>query len=506
MTRVRVAVFAAVLLGLLSAIRPCLAGEAWNPNNDAHAKAIHAFACDEELFPTLSKGSVKASYATPSDLARHLARHGIDLSDSDAATLLNELELTIKGRNPRKISPADLVMARRPGSTGLHGHFAEIDYVKSNPDYVNFSSDGSATTDVTQRNRKGKVAKYCQVKCRSTAAASLEGIVENWLKFHAKDRGGSAEFVGVVPKDQFEALVKEGKVAPDGTVRDTEMLSEIEGKVKDRVDKGKYGATNQKLLQDGLAAKRSHPLKIAPLPKTYAEYTTDAATHQNNSTKSGSPLTQPAPTAKSSVAVAGYGGAAALALLSLSQSRDLKTAFLASAESMISILEQSKDFSGQQKYQVQRAMRALPKWLKPSMPKVSTIRSVGRWAARAGAVVAVAFLAVDVYRYANGTMSTRDFASSSSQLAAGVAGGWLGAETGLAVGASIGSIFPGAGTVIGGAIGAVVGGVIGSFGGAWVASTGTSAVWASFDKQEIEYAIELIRERYRAMESNQPTP
>lgn len=494
MRRSPVAVLVAVLLGLLAVVRPSFAGQPWNPGNPVHANAIKSFACEEDMFPRMSnRRTVRASNASPAQLVKFLERQGIVVSEADAAILLREVELTVMGRDPTRIRAADLITARRPGATGLHGYVAELEFVKADPERVNFSTSGSETTDVTIREADGRVKQYVQVKCRKTADASFEGVVENWIKFHAKDRGGGQDFLGAIPRDQFDQLVKEGILAPDGSVRDPAVIDELRAKINDRLPK--YGAVNRGLLAKGLQAGDVHDLKFKPLDGTYDEYVKKAADHQAKSNQKGSPLQPPDRAPRRSTAAVGYGGAAALAILSFGQVRDMKSAMFASGESLISFLEQAREFSGRQKYQVQRAMQAVPKWLKPSMPKVSSIRTVGRFAAGAGAVIAVAFVAVDVYRYSSGTMSTREFTSSASQMAAGMAGGWLGAKAGLFVGTSIGSVIPGAGTAIGGAVGAFVGAVIGSFGGTLVASSATDAIWASFNEDERDYAIELILRR-----------
>jgi hypothetical protein len=486
----------ALLLSLAGAAHGQAGSGAWDALNEIHQRVAHAFACDPEMFPTMSGGVVKDSLATPGALAAHLRRHGIEITEQQAEILLREIELTIKGRNPRKIKPSDLVTARRPGSTGLHGELAEIDFIRQNPGYANFSTGGSTTTDATLRTA-GKVTSYCQVKCRSRAIDSVKGVVENWLKFHAVDRGGGRDFLGVIPKDQFAQLVAEGKLSTDGSVKDAALLQSLEQSIAKNLPD--YGAKNRELLQRGLAADKVHSLKFQPLPSTYQEYVENAKQHQAASNGPDSPLKAPRAAHASAKAV-GVGAAAALALTSMSGVRDARGATLAAGESALGFLEQFSDFSGSQKYEVQRALRGLPRWLRPSMPKVGTLRSIGRWGARLGAVVAVGFFAVDAYGYMTGRLSTRQFSTSSAQLGSGIAGGWAGGKVGLYVGATIGSAVPGLGTAVCGAIGATVGAVIGSLAGSWIAGAASDSLWNALEASERDAWIEGILERHRAQE------
>lgn len=486
---------AALGIALACLARTALGATEWDPSNPVHVQVMHEFSCSEELFPRMSGGLVRSSYAKPEDLVRWLKRQGIAVSTDDAKTLLNEVELTIKGRNPRKIRPADLVGRREAGSTGLHGFFAELDFVKANPDYINFSTNASTTTDATRRDSSGRVRAYCQVKCRSTARDSCAGVVENWIKFHAKPRGTSSPFIGVIPRDQFDDAVRKGIIAADGTVS-AEFLKEIMAGIQQQL--ASKGSVNRDLIKAGLGAEKVHPLRFEPLPGTYDEYRETADAHEAKSVGPSSPLGAPGKAPRQAAAMAGMGGAAVMALLGLAQSRDLPGAGLATAQGMAGMLEQGQGFSGQQKQAIQRALRTLPRWLRPSMPRVGDVRTVGRWAARVGALVAVIVMASDLVQYSRGEMTTQMFTTSAAQLAGGFAGGWAGGKAGLIIGAQIGTLIcPGLGTAVGGAVGATVGAIAGGFAGSMAAGSAASAVWASMDEQERDYAIDLIRERLR---------
>jgi hypothetical protein len=108
----------------------------------------------------------------------------------------------------------------------------------------------------------------------------------------------------------------------------------------------------------------------------------------------------------------------------------------------------------------------------------------GRWAGRAGAVVAVGTSALNQWALDSGrTDLTTTERVGRSAWRGGVTGGAivLGTQGGFAAGAAIGTaIFPGAGTVVGGVVGGVIGGAIGAGAGDKIADlTVDAAGWTA---------------------------
>lgn len=500
--------FTAVALALAVMSFPCLrqalAEDAWSPHDPRHAELLKKYAEDVDVFPRAS-GVVRRSNASPESLAAFLGRNGVNVDLATAGVLVTHAELVVKGCDPRSVPESRFVSAYNPGWNGLHGHLAEVDLVKANPQY-RFSNDGSKSTDMTIRDPDGRIVAYGQCKCEMSTEKSLDGVVADYVCFHAEDWKGKSgsDFLGWVPKDQFEELRASRAIDADGRFRDPGLLDE---KVREVIrNRSRFGPENRRAIEAASArvlsggASRS-VLRIQPLPRAYDAYQR-LANEQKAAYGSGKSLAL-APSFKATLA----GASLALAWdgLSIAGARDPGSAGLSATSASLAALERCGTIDGVQKLQVQRLLRTVPRWMRPQLPKVATVRFVGRWAGRIGIVVAVGFVAWDVFQYGRGNMTTREFSGAMAQSAGGFAGAWAGAEIGAMVGAECGTVLP----VVGNAVGAAVGTVVGMSVGAWMVSEITGyvndGVWSTFDAAEREMAIGFIRAKAAAVQPEERT-
>jgi hypothetical protein len=139
---------------------------------------------------------------------------------------------------------------------------------------------------------------------------------------------------------------------------------------------------------------------------------------------------------------------------------------------------------------VRDAISKLPRSLRSLAPQARGLATVGRFAGRAALVLTVAIASWDVYSYAYGQTSRRQFESSMAATAGGLAGGIAGAKVGALIGA--------AGGPIGVAIGATVGGIVGGVAVAIGSEAAVGSIWSGMDEADRRFAIELVKERIRA--------
>jgi len=439
--------------------------EPWDAQDARHADALKAFVSDSALFPRLSNGAVSGCIAEPAHLVRYLKRQGVEIDADDADLLLKQVSLKVKGRKPGDIRADALVTAYRPGSSGRHGDFAELDYIKQNPGSAVWSGAGSQTTDITFRGLNGEVIGYGQLKCKSTAMSSAHGVVENFVKSQSSDWPGkkSLEFIGLIPSDQFDELVKRGVLDADGTMKPAEFEKSV-AQIDRNLESNGYGAQNRERLRVGRKAIGSPAsgaplMRFKPLPQTYAELREvadrfDADIIRRQAAGGQNQLLRP-PSLRASKGVPGTRWSAAIN-------------------------------NGNQKRALDRLVKRLPKALRPKLPRVASIRQISRVATRAAVVVAVLYVGWETYQFLNGEMSTREFQSSMAGLGGGLLGGAaVGAAAGLAGGPFVFITVP-----VFSAIGGIIGGIAGS--------SAVDSYWSSLDKAELEYAIELIRKRIDA--------
>lgn len=478
--------------------------EPWDAQDARHADALKAFVSDSALFPRLSNGAVSGCIAEPAHLVRYLKRQGVEIDADDADLLLKQVSLKVKGRKPGDIRADALVTAYRPGSSGRHGDFAELDYIKQNPGSAVWSGAGSQTTDITFRGLNGEVIGYGQLKCKSTAMSSAHGVVENFVKSQSSDWPGkkSLEFIGLIPSDQFDELVKRGVLDADGTMKPAEFEKSV-AQIDRNLESNGYGAQNRERLRVGRKAIGSPAsgaplMRFKPLPQTYAELREmadkfDADIIRRQAAGGQNQLLRPpslraskgVPGTRWSAAISVAGGLAGFAVIGSAQDAPRATLNVLDAASGLAA-ESGGFYNGNQKRALDRLVKRLPKALRPKLPRVASIRQISRVATRAAVVVTVLYVGWETYQFLNGKMSTREFQSSMAGLGGGLLGGAAaGATAGLAGGPFVYITVP-----VCSAIGAIIG---------WIA--GSSAVdnyWSSLDKAELDYAIELIRKRIDA--------
>jgi hypothetical protein len=493
------------LVLLLNFVRVARA-DAWDAQDARHAEALKAFVCDTEFFTRLSNGAVASVSATPGDLVRYLKRQGITITPDGAGLLLTHVSLKLKGRNPTGISANKLVTAYRQGSTGRHGDFAELDFVRRNPGTASWSNAGSQTTDFTFRGPNGEVTGYGQIKCRSTANKSAHDVVENFVKFQSSDWPGksSSEFTGLIPRDQFDMLVKSGVLDSEGKMNQ-QALQQRMAQIDRTVEADGYGPLNRKRLNAGRAALRGSPtglqrLRFKPLEQTYDEYRKmsddhDAATARRQQTKTSKSLLRTparslplhASTRKSSAVIGVFTGL--LGLRDMQFSRNASRATLGVLDAATGIAAESANlYDGRQKRALNRIAKNLPKALRQRLiPKVGSVRQFARGAGRVAAVVLVACAVWEICDYTSGATSTREFQSNMAGLVGGIA-------SGAAAGAAAG-LYGGPIAFITVPFCAIIGGIAGSI----ICSSAVDSYWATLDAKDLEFAIKLIRERFNSL-------
>ncbi len=484
-----------LLMCMLCLPRPALASENWSPESPLHAELLKAYAQDLDVFPT-SSGVVRQSLASPASLVSFLGRNGVQVDTPTAEVLALHIELVMKGRAPRDVEVQRLVTAFKPGSRGLHGHIAEIDLAKTNPE-ARFSSDGSQSTDLTFRGSDGRVLAYGQLKCSESADRSLKGVIEDYICFHRHDWAGksSVPYRGYIPMDQFDQLRRDGVIDADGRFSDPrgvdsrvrEVMSDLSG----------YGSRNRDALQAGanrlaLGEDVRSPILIKPLPESRETYL-QRASAQNREYSSPKAL-RAAATSRPTFAR----GAAALAIGAFEglNSRSPADVGLSASATVLGIAELGMPIKRVEMARTQRMLRKIPGWMRPELPKLSSMRSVGRLAVCIQIAIAGAFVGWDIYQYSNGSMTTRQFSRSMAQngggLGGALGGGWVGGQ----LGAGIGGPF----AIFTAAAGAAVGATLGAFIGSFVGGEVNDAVWASFDERELNMALELIRDKCRGLD------
>ncbi len=496
MTCSRAVDLAAAFVTALLASSVASAGEQWDPNNRQHQAALQGWTQNESVFETSGNGLVRRSNASPDSLYEHLRRQGIDIGPGDATTVVTHADLSLKGKNPKSVPLGKLTKAWSPGNTGLHGHLAEIDLMKSNDKFA-YSYEGSKSVDLTERGPDGKVKAYAQSKAMSTPGESLSGAVDNYVKHHQESWPGKfdAEFHAYLPKDQVEHLEASGVIDQDGRVKDPARMQEE----LDRVMKGapSRGSENRKALESGMEhiekpGTKKATLVIKSLPETYGTYRQRAQRHEAASHGPKSPLIPAGAKAGKFVAGAGAG----LAVVGLAQAIRGGGSFaqkgVSITQAALGVAELSQTYNGRAKQSVQRLLKRLPDWASVKVPKVETVRALGKWAVRGGAFIAAAMVAWDASQFARGRMTTRAFSGSLAGTAGALAGAFLGGNFGAAAGAATGP-FALICVPVFTCVGFLTGGVIGY----WIPAKVNDAIWDSWDAAERKYALDLLRERIR---------
>ena len=128
----------------------------------------------------------------------------------------------------------------------------------------------------------------------------------------------------------------------------------------------------------------------------------------------------------------------------------------------------------------------LPRGVQKLFPSTSSLSKVGRLAGKATAVITALLVSWDIYSYASGSTTVREFSAAMGSTAGGIGGGMAG----VAIGAAIGGPFAPAT--------AVIGGIAGGIAGAFFSESAVASYWDSLDDVDRVYALELFKAKIRA--------
>jgi hypothetical protein len=424
-------------------------------------------------------------------LKARFARIDVSVSDEQARAVVEQMMLRAKGRSPANIPPASLTLPFSDKHRTLHGHLAEVDIVASNPARYGFSKGNSISADGSIYS-DGKVTGGWQSKCYATTEASRDGSIEGFAKFLREEYRVSSKqpYEAFIPRDQYESLRRAGVINEDGRFRD---LADLRKRVDECVGRARsdgyddHPLVKAALLKTGENAKgftvdTMRQFQLRPQPDTYEGYRTRVAELPKQA-RIGKH------TAPNAGRRAGKGTAITAALIAISADaygashtspRAIEIA--QSGAGVLSELEQLKRLPKPLK----DGLSKLPRGVQKLFPSASSLSKVGRLAGKATAVITALLVSRDIYSYASGSTTVREFSAAMGSTAGGIGGGMAG----VAIGAAIGGPFAPAT--------AVIGGIAGGIAGAFFSESAVASYWDSLDDADRVYALELFKAKIRA--------
>ena len=369
--------------------------------------------------------------------------------------------------------------------TGEVGVYAETagknQILKTNPDHTfRYSSADSVTgspamsTDGRLIDANGRVVNYVQFKACINPTTTYQGVLGDFVTFDASRRSGApAPIEGRIPDDQFDVLVRRGKIDVEGRLtaagradvdieaqklaltsgrngdRAREYLKNKVSPLKEEVRFNKIGNT-YKQLEDGYKSLAKASAKLGKSVKV----NTSA---QASSTKQRGFYHPERPSVGTGIARGAGVGFGSLQVVD-----------------GIGTIMQAQGENEADDAVVRRQVVGATQTAGGLALVISCAPKLGRLSRGAG-VLAIPLLAASelavYYQYSSGDMSFSQYRLHCFESGGGIVGGIVGAAAGGALaGAATGSIVPVFGTAVGAGVGviggAIVGGVVGSMAGA----------------------------------------
>ena len=445
-------------------------------------------------------GRIPEDFATT--LQQRCRSQGLELSDANARTLAQHAALKVSGTHPSRVSNLLKPLA---ANSGLHGWMGELAAIEGDRTLM-YSRNNGMRVDLTRRDPANprNVVAYGQVKCRSSASKSYQELVRSFAKFHGTaDAGAFARQKGLpfechLPKDQFDELVQRGMIDREGRPRDSAAL-------RDRIERlqaspssttGKLTPTSE-LVVTGKDRIRREPglcdkLVFKPIPKTYGQLQTDARDYADATSK-----LLPAdgviesPSSKVGRRIAASTGLVGIAIGLISSGVAPTGVGIISTGGDVArgAGDALKKFSGKQKLALQRIIRKVTPLKRFKMPKVDALRGAGRFVGGAAVLLEVGLAAYSTYGFIKGEIGKREFTTGLGGNVGGAMGGAAGAKIGAMVGAPLGPVGVAAGALCGAIVGGYIGGEVGG--------AAVDGYWGSLDEAELEFSVELFRQRLR---------
>lgn len=474
--------------------------EAWDASNTRHQQALHSFLHDSDAFAKLSDGKISRMSPDAADmLGVKLKRQGIEIDPAAARLLSQHLTLVVSGRHPRTLKPARLVRPYAPGNSGLHGFVAESELIGSD-DSLRFSRKNSLSSDFTRRSADGVVRAHGQSKCNSTLNKSRNGIIDSFVKFNRTPYHASSAlpFEGIIPKDQFDEMRTLGEIDEQGRVVDRESLR---SRIRDRVEWARtspsIGPKNREAMIEGgsrlLGASdsdldrlrfRAHPLEYDQVVQRTNEL--QRMSYAQDSPLSVSRASDVAPS--NPIRIGRSGGVVAMMIaLAGAEVGSLGSRGVSSPSAIDALaassaaLEPAAELKGSHKRGLEKILKHLPKQIRPKIPPVERIRTVGRWAGRLGTGVVLVLITYDTVKFARGTIDARSYSAAMSGAGGALAGAAAGAWNGRWLGP------------LGALTGAVLGGVIGALSGEAL----SNSIFDQMDAADQRLYLDIYREQLK---------
>ena len=364
--------------------------------------------------------------------------------------------------------------------TGEVGVYAETTgknkILETNPGHsFRYSSADSVTgspamsSDGRLIDAKGRVVSYVQFKACMNPTTTYQGVLRDFVTFDASRRSGApAPIEGRIPDDQFDVLVRRGKIDVEGRLtaagradvdieaqklaltsgrngdRAREYLKNKVSPLKEEVRFNKIGNTYNQ-LEDGYKSLAKASVKLG---KSVKVNTSAQASSKNQ--KGILPLEN------TSVGTR-FARSAGIGFGTLQIVDGIGTIMQAQGEN------ESDDAV------LRRRVVGGTQTAGGLALVISCVPKLGSLSRGAG-VVAIPLLVLSeltvYYQYSSGDMSFSQYRLHCFETCGGVIGGIGGAWAGGAAGAAIGSFIPGVGTVVGGIGGTIAGGFFGGMAGA----------------------------------------
>jgi len=461
-----------------------------------HQAVIRQLLQDQEVFPvTKSEGLIKGATPDAAELLRiRFRQRGIEVDSSQAEALISQLLLRGKGQVASRIDPAIALTPHASGHKGTHGDLAEVDISRTNPNRYGLSRASAMSADGSIY-QDGRVVGHWQSKCTKTTVGSRSGVVEDFTAFLRKDyrSGGRTVYEGFVPRDQYQALLDSGVIDSDGRYRD---IDELRNEINQNIDAARSGGRDDKPLikealletgrrPSGLSDDTLRQLRFKPTPKTYEEYRA-AVAELPKQAKVGE-FAEPRIVSPSNRAMMIMSALLLVYEFGTLQSKPLDTR---TALGLAAATGESASALNPSAKAVKRVAMKLPKSLRTSVPSARSLTRLGRVAGAAGIVITAAVVGYDILEYSRGNMTKREFQASM----AGSGGALAAAGTGAWAGAKIGAFGGPWGVAIGATVGGIGGGILGAFAG----EAAVSSYWQALDETELDYSIELLKQKIRA--------
>lgn len=394
------------------------------------------------------------------------------------------------------------------GEVGVYSETVGAEQLrKENPgSSFRYSSQNASTgtagmsTDGHLTDSSGRIVKFVQFKVFQNPMTSYRGALGDFVTFAESRRSGAqARLECRIPNDQFDELVRRGKISADGRLT-TAGLADLDLEAeKLALKQGSNGARARAYLaNDSSQAKME--ARFAKIGQTYEQLSdgqiamkrqwqqmqkTMRAPLAGKPAQSQARLTAPVGTGTTIVTTS---AAAGLGVFQMVQGYSVLTAHQGESE--------TADAMGRrQLYGATLVAGGGALMAMPLSEFAATSPALGK-VARAAGWVALPLLAaseaVVYYQYSSGDMSWHHYRAHLFESGGALVGGIAGAQIGAAIGATIGSVVPVVGTTAGAIVGGVGGGIAGAFLGGHLSREVAIAIYGNEDSSlSIDEAIAI---------------